>query len=96
MLWEVEASPCPVAPLMPGVLKRWKLKCLSALPEFHSFHTLAGKLISKEWRKTERVKRGLAYSQLGNSETVCAFRTGAFDVYWFQPMCHGRVFCSPL
>lgn len=86
MLWEAEASRCLVALLMPYILRHRKLKGLSVLPKLHSFQTLGDRLISKKWRKTERVKRGPAYSQLGNSETACTFQTGALDTYWFQPM----------
>lgn len=66
------------------------------LPKFHSFQTLADRLISKEWRKMERVNRGLAHSQLGNSETVRTVQTGTSDMYWFQPMVYDCVFYSPL
>lgn len=41
-----------MATLVPGVLRHWKLKRESVLPEFHSFQTLADRLVSREWRKT--------------------------------------------
>lgn len=41
-----------MAPLVPGVLRHWKPKRESVLPNFHSFQTLADRLISREWQKT--------------------------------------------
>lgn len=93
MLWEAEASPCLVAPIMPRVPRHRKLKCLSILSKSNSFHNLGDRLISEKWRKMEWVKRDLADSQLGNSEIVHTFQTGAF-MHQLQPMFYACVFYS--